>query len=259
MNTTPRQTEILGLVRQHGFVTVESLAEHFSVTPQTIRRDINTLCDANLLRRRHGGAALMDAPLNASYDTRRVTNLEAKRRIGALVARLIPNRASVSIGIGTTPEQVALSLAHHEDLTVITNNLNAAMALSASGSNKIIIPGGTLRLPDRDLLGSEVDALFRSYRADFGIYGVGGIDPDGTLLDFDRTEVNAREAIRQACRRSILVADLSKLGRQAPAQGGRLTDADLVVFDDAPPAPLAALLEQATQEVAIAGPMEAGA
>lgn len=231
MNISQRQTDIVAFIGERGFVTVETLAEKFLVTPQTIRRDINALSDMNLLRRRHGGAELLNREANVSYDTRRITNLASKQKIADDVARLIPNHSSVLIGIGTTPEQVALALASHEDLTVITNNLNAAIALSANRSNRIVLPGGTLRLPDRDLLGAETETLFRNYRTDFGIYGVGGIDADGTLLDFDRAEVEIRQTIHQSCRCSILVADISKFGRKAPAQGGNIRDADHFVSD----------------------------
>jgi DeoR family glycerol-3-phosphate regulon repressor len=231
MNLSQRQADIVDLIGEKGFVTVEALAERFLVTPQTIRRDVNALCDMNVLRRRHGGAELLNRDANLSYDTRRITHLAGKQKIAQDVARLVPNRSSLLIGIGTTPEQVALALGGHEDLTVVTNNFNAALALSANRSNRIIVPGGTLRLPDRDILGAEAEALFRDYRADFGIYGVGGIDEDGALLDFDRTEVEARIAIHESSRVSILVADVSKFGRQAPAKGGHLRDADHFVTD----------------------------
>jgi DeoR family glycerol-3-phosphate regulon repressor len=234
MNISDRQSDIVALIRERGFLTIEALATHFTVTPQTIRRDVNQLCDVNVLRRRHGGAELLLPHANSPYDTRRITNMSAKKRIGEAVAALIPNRVSVLIGIGTTPEQVAIALHGHDDLTVVTNNLNVAMALSVNRSNRVIIPGGKLRLPDRDLLGQEAEELFRSYRADFGIYGVGGIDRDGTLLDFDHAEVAAREAIRESCRQSILVADATKFDRKAPAQGGHIRDADIVVLDKVP-------------------------
>lgn len=237
MNITPRQHDIVDLARQVGFLSVETLAEHFSVTPQTIRRDINTLCDANLLRRRRGGAEYVEAPrLNLPYDSRRIIHPVAKQAIGTLVAGLIPSGASVSFGIGTTPEFVALAMQGHEDLTVVTNNLNVAMALSVARSNRIILPGGTVRLPDRDMLGPHVEEMYRNYRVDFGVFGVGGIEPDGTLVDFDRAEVLTRAAMRESCRRSVLVADISKLGRPAPARGGHLTDIDMLVLD-APPTP----------------------
>lgn len=245
MNITPRQHDIIDLARQDGFASVEALAEHFCVTPQTIRRDINTLCDANLLRRRRGGAEYVEAPrLNLPYDSRRIIHPLAKRAIGAHVAALVPNGASVSFGIGTTPEFVAMAMQGHEDLTVVTNNLNVAMALSAARSNRIILPGGAVRLPDRDVLGPHVEEMYRGYRVDFGIFGVGGIEPDGTLVDFDRAEVLVRAAMQESCRRCVLVADVSKFGRPAPARGGQLTDMDLVVLDALPPPAFAALFDE---------------
>jgi DeoR family transcriptional regulator, glycerol-3-phosphate regulon repressor len=226
-----RHNEIIALFRLHGFMSMEALAEHFSVTPQTIRRDINALCDADILRRRHGGAELIMASRNQPYDTRSVNNLDAKMRIGEAVARLIPNSCCLLIGIGTTPEQVAHALAQHDFLTVVTNNLRAALALSKNQNNQIIVPGGTLRFPNPEILGPEANQLFRSFRADFGIYSVGGIDTDGALLDFDRTESDSRQALRESCRTQILVADSSKFGRQAPVRGGHLSDPGILVTD----------------------------
>jgi DeoR family glycerol-3-phosphate regulon repressor len=210
------------------------------------------LCEANSLRRRHGGVEAINGTANLAYDARQITNIGAKQRIGRLVAGLVPSRASVLIGIGSTPEQVAVAMAAHEDLTVVTNNLNVAMALSRMQSNRILLPGGALRLPDRDLLGPEVERLFRSFRADFGIFGVGGIDHDGTLLDFHPEEVAARLAIGESCRHTILVADLSKIGRAAPAKGGEIAGIDTVVLDQPPPADLGAIIAGGSGRLLIA-------
>ena len=53
-----RHEKIIALVREHGFMPIDTLARELDVTPQTIRRDINLLCEENILRRYHGGAAL---------------------------------------------------------------------------------------------------------------------------------------------------------------------------------------------------------
>jgi len=106
-----RHSAILALFRQHGSMGMDALAEHFSVTAQTIRRDINALCDADILRRRHGGAELILSPRNLPYDARRINHLAQKIEIGEAAARLIPNSCCILIGIGTTLEQVALALA----------------------------------------------------------------------------------------------------------------------------------------------------
>lgn len=253
LNLHARHDAIVTLCRAQGFVSVDALAAQFRVTPQTIRRDINILCDTHMLRRRHGGAEPV-AATNAPYDTRRVSHLAGKQRIGAAVAARIPDGASVLIGIGTTPEQVALALTRHDGLTVVTNNLRAALALSANPSCRVVLAGGTLRKPNPEVLGIDADALFRQYRADFGVYGVGGVDSDGTLLDFDHQEVGSREALRDGCRCRILVADHAKFGRHAPVRGGHLSDPDVLVTDQTLPDTMRACLTTRTQIVIAAEP-----
>ena len=51
-----RQSVILNMVAQDGFVATEAMVAEFGVTPQTIRRDLNELGREGLLTRFHGGA-----------------------------------------------------------------------------------------------------------------------------------------------------------------------------------------------------------
>lgn len=229
-----RREQIVTLTRQHKSVSVDELADTMDVSTQTIRRDINHLCKLNVLRRRHGGAELFEQQLNTPYDQRTTTNATAKRAIAQVAADIIPDGATVFISIGSTPMMVAEALSGRKQLTVITNNLNAAMALSHETTNRIILPGGELRLPDRDILGEEVSKLFDGYRAEFGIFGVAGVATDGGLLDFHASEVAVREKIRAGCKTSILVLDSTKFGRAAPAVGGNISDVDMIILDKLP-------------------------
>ena len=106
----PRLTEILDLARQRGRVEVEWLASQFEVTPQTIRKDLNDLCDLQLLQRIHGGAVYPSGVTNFAYDARRSVAADSKVLIGIAAARLIPDNSSVILNIGTTTEQVATAL-----------------------------------------------------------------------------------------------------------------------------------------------------
>src|SRR5258708_9303610 len=110
MPQNARQQQIIDLVRQRGFVSIEALAEHFSVTPQTVRRDINQLCDRELLQRYHGGAGLPSSVENTAYQTRQAQLLEAKRQIALLTPQDIPNDASHFINICTTTAEVTEAL-----------------------------------------------------------------------------------------------------------------------------------------------------
>jgi DeoR family glycerol-3-phosphate regulon repressor len=240
-----RARAIVELVRTDGFQAIDTLALQFGVTPQTIRRDVNLLCDRGLLRRRHGGVELPPEGENLAYPARQVLNIDAKRRIAQLVAREVPEGASLFFGIGTTPEQCALALADHSGLRVMTNNLNAALALSRNPSCEITVSGGRLRNLDRDVVAGDAHGFFSRFAVDIGIYGVGGVAEDGTLLDFSTDEVTMRSELAQHCRQRFLVLDHSKFGRGATVRGGHVAGASVVFTDRPVPAAIARQLHDA--------------
>jgi DeoR family transcriptional regulator, glycerol-3-phosphate regulon repressor len=231
-----RQTRILEIVRQEGFASIEQLAGHFDVTQQTVRRVVNQLCDQGLLRRIHGGVGLPVQNQNLAYGSRQELNLDAKWRIARAVYDFIPDGASLMIGLGTTPEYVAQALSHRKNLRIITNNLNVAAAFARNPEVEITIAGGTLRPFDRDIIGDTAVRFFSGFKADIGIFGVGGIDEDGTLLDFYAGEVQARQSIVANCRTALLVADASKFGRNATVRGGHFSECHRFFTDKPLPA-----------------------
>jgi DeoR family glycerol-3-phosphate regulon repressor len=252
MTPEVRQAQILELARRHGFVAIDGLAQRFAVTPQTIRRDINTLCDEALLRRYHGGAGLPSSVENIAYSTRQVLCREEKQRIAATLARQIPDRASLFINIGTTTEAVATALLGHADLRVITNNLNVAGILSSKPEFEVIVAGGVVRHRDRGIVGDTAIDLIRQFRVDFGVIGISAIDSDGSLLDYDHREVRAAQAIIANARTVMLAADHTKFARTAMARVGRLSEIDALFTDRPPPAPFAEMLRAAQIDVHVA-------
>jgi DeoR family glycerol-3-phosphate regulon repressor len=234
MNRTERQAQIAEIIRQEDSVKVEELAQRFLVTTQTIRRDINRLCDRGIAQRQHGGARRIGVFGNVAYACRQILNADAKLRIAEEVARHVPDGASLSFSIGTTPEIVSRSLLSHQQLRIFTNNLNIAMRVCENPSFEVTVAGGRLRNGDRDVLGAGVETLFSAYKVDIGVYGVAGVDEDGTLLDFYEEEVRARQIIRANSRASFLVLDHTKFGRAAHVRGGHIGEADKIFCDRTP-------------------------
>ena len=144
MKQTQRHDAIIELVKKQGYVSTEELVEQFAVSPQTIRRDLNDLADQNRILRHHGGAALPSSSVNTSWHDRKATQTAEKERIARKVASQIPNGATLFIDIGTTPEAVAHALLDHENLRVVTNNLNVANTLMQKDDFRIILAGGEL-------------------------------------------------------------------------------------------------------------------
>jgi DeoR family glycerol-3-phosphate regulon repressor len=229
-----RQEQVLQMVREQGFVTIEALADRFKVTPQTIRRDINTLSEGGLLHRYHGGAGISSSTENVSYSRRKVMCLYEKRRIARMLAGSIPDHSSLFINIGTTTEEVAKALYNHKGLRIITNNLNVASILSGNEDFEIIVTGGLVRSRDCGIIGEAAIEFIKQFKVDYGIIGISGIDMDGTLLDFDYREVKAARAIIENSRKVFLAADHAKFGRNAMVRLGDLSEISALFTDRQP-------------------------
>ena len=237
-----RHPLILDIARREGRVTAQGLAAALGVTVQTIRRDLADLAEAGRLTRVHGGAVLPSGVTNIGYGDRRALEAEAKERIAARAAQEVPDRASVFLNIGTTTEAVAHALRAHEELMVVTNNLNVASLLSETRA-QVIVTGGTLRRADGGLVGPIAAAAVDRFKVDLAIVGCSALDAEGDLLDFDPGEVEVAQAVLRQARRRILVADGTKLGRKAPVRIASLAQVDLWVTDRQPPAALLALCD----------------
>ena len=246
MTQNPRQTQLLQEVHARGSASVEALAERFSVTLQTVRRDVKLLSEAGLLARFHGGVRVPSSTTeNLEYLQRQKLNEQAKQRIARTVAAAVPAGCSLIINIGTTTEAIAHELLHHKGLRVITNNLNVAAILSGNPDCEVIVAGGIVRSRDRGIIGEVTVDFIKQFKVDIGLIGISGIEADGTLRDFDYREVKVASAIIEHSRQVWLAADHSKFNRPAMVELARLDQIDMLFTDAPPPAPFPHLLVQA--------------
>ena len=250
---SPRQQQILVLARQSGSVQVEDLALRFEVTPQTIRKDLNELCDERLLARTHGGAMLSSGVENVAYEARRELAAREKVVIGERAAQLIPNNCSLFINIGTTTEEVARALTRHEGLLVITNNIHVATILMPLPKIEVIVVGGMLRKSDGGIVGEAAVDFITQFKVDYAVIGASAIDDDGSMLDFDYREVRVSKAIVNNARSVILVSDAMKFTRSAPIRIGHITEVDVFVTDRTPPEPVVDICRHGGVQIEVAG------
>ncbi len=229
-----RQKEILNTAKKKGRVIVDQLSALFNVSPQTIRKDINELCNMQLLQRVHGGAIVGSSIENVGYEARKLLAPEGKRAIGKRAAELIPNNCSLFINIGTTTEQVARELVRHRGLMAITNNIKAIDILRSSPGIGLIIAGGVVRRTDGGIVGVAAVDFINQFKVDYAVIGVSAIDEEGLLLDYDLSEVRVAQAIINNSRHVIMVADIMKLSRNAPVRIGHISQIDTLVIDEKP-------------------------
>lgn len=253
ISQTARHEQIVELVNAKGFVSVEDLASHFDVTPQTMRRDINTLAAENRVRRFHGGASAAPSTQNIEYAQRKLQQSPEKSRIARMVAAHIPDHASLFINIGTTNEAIAKELLNHIGLKIITNNLHVAAIVSGKEDFDVIIAGGKVRSRDGGIIGEATMDFVSQFRTDFGIIGISGIDDDGSLLDFDYQEVRVAQALIKNSRQVLLACDHTKFGRHAMIKLGNVADINILVTDQQPDEHFTTLLRDNDVTTLVAG------
>ena len=252
MSVTKRHDEILRLVRESGRMAVEDLARAFGVTTQTIRQDLSSLDTQGLLKRTHGGAHKLDTVTARDYAARRTHLWKEKQGIGAAAAALIPDRCSVMLNIGTTTEQVAQALRHHNELMVISNNINIITQLSGTARKDLVLVGGRVRQSDGAVVGEDAVEFISRYKVDYAVIGCSSLDEDGTILDFDAQEVSVARAILRNSRKTILVADQSKFLVTAPVRIADISDIDYMVTDASPPDSFSTAAERGKTDIIVA-------
>jgi DeoR family glycerol-3-phosphate regulon repressor len=231
MFLSDRQAKIVEIAKTAGRVLVDDLAEQFSVTPQTIRKDLNDLCTAQILTRIHGGATFPRGTENVRYEARRQIAAMEKQAIGVAAARLIPDSSSLFINIGTTTEAVGEALVDHRELMVVTNNINVANALRLVDGIDVVITGGVVRQSDGGIVGEAAVDFIRQFKVDYAVIGASAIDEDGAIFDYDFREVKVAQAIIANARHVILVADSTKFERTAPVRIGQISQVHTFITD----------------------------
>lgn len=137
------------------------------------------------------------------------------------------------MNIGTSTEAVARALLDHENLLVVTNNINIANILAANKSCEIIVAGGVLRRTDGGIVGGLTVEMVKQFKFDYSVLGCSAIDPDGDLLDFDGQEIMVSSTAIKRSRDVMVVACHLKFQRKAPLTICSLSDVD-TLFTDTP-------------------------
>ena len=257
MTRAARSDRILELIRGSGYMAIEDLAAHFRMTPQTIRADLNRLADAGRLVRHHGGASIPSSVINTSYALRRSEFATEKALIAQRLAQWLPDRCSLFLSLGTTTLAVAHALRARTALKVITNSLEAAQAMVAQPGIDVILLGGRVEGRNLGVSGTTTLAVVEQYRADLCLFSVGGIDPDGSLLEYHESEAAVVRRMMQRARRRVLVVDHSKFGRTASVRVGSISEISALATDRPPPPAMRRLLREHGIEVLTAMSREA--
>ena len=250
----PRQTRILELLANRGFLTVRELAEATGVSEITARRDLAELEERKALRRTHGGAMtvrdgqveIFDAS-EPTFDARRRRNSRAKTAIARAAAQLVKPGFTIALDVGTSTLELARCLGDVGEVRIVTNNLRAA-SLLASSPHAVYVPGGRVRGRELSVYGSVTAEQIRSYWFDIAFIGVSGVTESG-LFDYSPEDTEIKRIYIERAKRVVVLCDAQKFGHHSMVQVGSLGAIHTLVTDALPPPSLAAALRSAGVDV----------
>jgi DeoR family fructose operon transcriptional repressor len=250
-----RQQAIAALAAQRGRLSVSDLAVEFGVTTETVRRDLAVLERVGLLRRVHGGAvaATVLTVVEPGVAERESTRTAVKDRIAAAAVQFVPPEGgSLLLDAGTTTGRLVGMLPPDRDLVVVTNAVPAAARLTSLPGVRLLLLGGTVRGVTQAAVGAHAVQALAEIKVDVAFIGTNALSADHGLTTPDPDEAAVKRAMIASSRRTVVLADSSKLGHDQLVRFGPIDVIDTLVTDDEVDPALVAALEERGVEVVIA-------
>ncbi len=233
MLAAQRRQKILELLTEDGSARVADLSKIFKVSEVTIRQDLDRLEQEDLIIREHGGAYLKSLSTQVqSLTFQHRENMDLKARIGQMAADLIEDGDTVILDSGSTVTEVARHLPERRDLTVITNAVNIPMIIGGRPGVTVLLSGGEFKAPTLSLTGQKAADFFVNLHADKLFLATAGITLKAGLTYPSLSDLPVKKAMIEAASTVYLVADSTKIGKQALASLGALALIDYLITDD---------------------------
>lgn len=226
-----RRKNIIKLLEQQTRITVSELTETLKVSEATVRRDLQELETQGVLKRTHGGA-MLDSPsgFEASFDEKEITALEEKKEIAKAAASFIKEGDTIILDAGTTTMQM-IPFIMQKKITVITNSLVAANALSSSPEVQLFVAGGYNRFKTKALIGRETQQFFSMYYADKLFLGANGVDISHGITTPTVEEAPIKHQMVKSAKEVFVLADHSKFNQVSLSKIASIDEIDCIITD----------------------------
>ena len=232
MYAPERHQQILDTARSRGRVDVAGLAKELSVTPETVRRDLTALERRGVLRRVHGGAIPVERlGIEPGVADRESHAAGQKERIARAALDELPDGGSIILDAGTTTVRFAELLPSDRELTVVTHSIPVASILVSRPNISLHLLGGIVRGRTLAAVGEWTKAQIAEVFADVAFMGTNGSSVERGLTTPDLAEASVKRALIDAARRTVVLADHSKFGREDFARVAPLSEIDTVITD----------------------------
>ncbi|TKH05192.1 DeoR/GlpR transcriptional regulator [Peribacillus simplex] len=215
MLVAQRHQKIVELVNERSSIRVTELSEIFSVTEETIRRDLEKLEKETKLKRSHGGAvSLQEDDSEIHFSERVITNVNEKKVIAYEAAKRIVEGDRIILDASTTAWYMSKALPNIP-LTVITNSTKVVMELSKKEKIEVISTGGRLLSKSLSFVGPIAEKSLTMYHVNKTFLSCKGIHLEEGLSDSNEGQALLKKKMIERSDAVILMVDSSKFGKKA--------------------------------------------
>ncbi len=215
MLTTQRKSLILDILRRDGQVVAKHVAEDFSLSEDTIRRDLREMATEGLLKRVHGGALPLSPDL-PDFSARRAVASDAKQRLGTLAAEMVKAGQLIFLDGGTTTAEIARRLPRDIAFTVATHSPTIAAELEHHPTAEVILTGGRLYKHSMVATGAAAMSAISQLRPDIFFLGVTAAHPVHGLSTGDFEEAAIKRHIARCSVETYVLLTEEKLDLASP-------------------------------------------
>ena len=230
-NTKLRRDEITKMVLGEGEIKVKDLANHFRVSMETIRKDLNYLDECGMLSKTHGGAKAINDYYWLPVDVKLQDHVEEKRCVARKALDLIEDNSVIFLDAGSTTIQLAKLLRVKKGITVVTNSIAVADIILES-NNQVICTGGIAQKRGKALVGYFATNVIDSIHFDAMICGTGGFMGMKGPTTFSLEEVEIRRHVLKNTDLKILITDASKFTKTSTYQFARFDEFDYMIINE---------------------------
>ena len=238
-------------------LNTDELVQQFSVSIETVRRDIKDLVNLGIAKKVYGGIQVSSDNIMISelenWNVRNDRYYEEKQLIAGRALDLITDGSTIALDIGTTTHALARLLGTKRNLTIIISSIRIASELVRKGNHEIYFIGGQLHNEEQVTMGTFTrDFLNHFALIDLFFCGADGFSLDCGITECSEAVADVKRQLVQMAGKRILMADHSKFGKKALFKSCPIQKVDILITDAKTPANYLDSLRESGTEIIIA-------
>jgi DeoR/GlpR family transcriptional regulator of sugar metabolism len=233
MSSLERRKRILEYVNRQNEVRTEELSQHFDVSIGTLRNDIIKMEKEGLLVRTHGGAKVLSNMNQAfSFQSRYFAHGEEKEAIAKGALHLIQDNQCLILDASTTVLTLAKAIEDVNQLIIVTNGINTAMAFDDKPNVRQVLIGGMVAKGTASLEGLLGRDILSDISADIAFVSARGFSLKDGLTDFNILGCELKKEMLKCAKKKIALLDHSKLETRSVSGFASADEVDLIITDN---------------------------